>query len=146
MEGTVKGGMNMNLTEFAEKKEVDHTKNLIGADDVARLEKLVGVSFGKELTQYILRYGYLAYKHVELYGINSKQMADSDMIKQTIYLHKYFPKTKGYIALENTGDGDYIIVDSFDDVFEYISDEDSVQRTGWKLFGYIINRFQEADK
>lgn len=136
----------MNLTEFVEKKEVDHTKNLIGADDVARLEKLVEVSFGKELTQYILRYGYLAYKHVELYGINSKQMADSDMIKQTIYLHKYFSKTKGYIALENTGDGDYIIVDSIDDVFEYISDEDSVQKTGLKLFGYIINRFQEADK
>ena len=33
-----------------------------------------------------------------------------------------------------------------DEIIDYISDEDSVQRTGWKLFGYIINRFQEADK
>jgi len=57
----------------------------------------------KELTQYILEYGYLGYKHIELYGIDSKQKSESDMVKQTKYLNKYFPKTVGFIVLENAG-------------------------------------------
>jgi hypothetical protein len=136
----------MKLTEFIEKREVDFSNSLVKADDISRLEKLVEVTFGKELKLYILRYGYLGYKHVELYGINSKQMADSDMIKQTLYLHKYFPETKGCTALENTGDGDYMIVACNDDVFEYSTEEGCLQKTGLKLFEYIIDRFQKIDE
>lgn len=131
----------MNLNEFVEKNEVYFGKNLVVSDDLTRLEKQISVPFGKELTQYILRYGYLAYKHVELYGINSKQMEDSDMIKHTAYLHKYFPKTKEYIALENTGDGNYMVVTANDDVFAYSSEENNMQKTGMKLFDYILDRF-----
>lgn len=135
----------MNLNEFVEKNEVYFGKNLVVSDDLTGLEKHVSVLFGTELTQYILRYGYLAYKHVELYGINSKQMEDSDMIKQTVYLHKYFPKTRDYVALENTGDGNYIVVASNDDVFEFSLEEDKVQKVGMKLFDYILNRFQSIN-
>ena len=136
----------MDLNEFLEKNEVLYGRDLIEPDDVPGIENQIGVSFGKELSQYVLHHGYLAYKHIELYGINSKQMADSDMVKQTLYLHKYFPLTKGYIALENTGDGNYIMVSSDDDVFEFYSDDNQMQNMGMKLFSYIISRFQSAEK
>ncbi len=68
------------------------------------------------------------------------------MVKQTKYLNKYFPKTVGFIALENAGDGEYILVSSKDDVSEYFSEEDRITKTRWKLFDYIVKRFQEADK
>ena len=136
----------MNLQEFIDKRDVEYCKNLIKTDDVPRLEEETGVHFGQELRQYVLQYGYLAYKYIELYGVNSIQMMDSDMIKQTVYLHKCFPKNKYYIALENIGDGDYAVVNSNDDVFEYCSAENSLQKTGMKLFGYIADRFRTADE
>ena len=136
----------MDLNEFIENNEVLYGKNLVVADDVSIIEKQVEVSFGKELTQYVLRYGYLAYKHIELYGVNSVQMLDSDMVTQTVYLHKYFPITKGYVALENTGDGNYILVSSDDDVFEFSSDDNQIQNIGMKMFSYIITRFQSVEE
>ena len=135
----------MRLKQFLENKEVDFTKNLINAEMVKNVEKETGVSFGAELTKYVLEYGYLAYKHVEMYGVNSKQMMESDLVKQTKYLHKYYPKTTDYIALENTGDGYYEIVSSEDEVYEYSSETDALNDSGLKLFEYILERFKEVD-
>ena len=135
----------MNLKNFIENKEVDYTKNLIDVEELRNIEKIIGVEFGGQLTKYVLKYGYLAYKHIEFYGVNSKQVLDSDMVTQTVYLHKYFSKTSEYIALENSGDGVYVIVSSEDKIYEYSSDDDSVKEIGLKLFDYILQRFQEIE-
>ena len=135
----------MNIYEFAENNEVYHSKDLIDADTIADIERGAGLSFGPELTEYVLKYGYLAYKHIELYGINAVQKNESDMVKQSIYLHSYFPKTVGYIALENMGDGDYVLVSPDDEVVEFSSEEDLIKETRLKLFDYIVKRFQSAD-
>ena len=79
----------------------------------------MGVQIGKELADYILQYGYLAFEYSELYGINSRQFLESDMVKQTIYLHSYYPETREYIAIENHGEGDYYIVDKNDYIYEF---------------------------
>ena len=134
----------MTLKKFIENNDVDFTKNLVGIDSIPAIEKEVGVSFGGELVKYIVKYGYLAFEDIEFYGINSTQNLDSDMVKQTIYLHKYFPKTAGYVALENQGDGDYYIVNSSDEVFEYNSSLGTLDTTGKKLFEYILDRFLES--
>ena len=135
----------MSIIEFINNHEVEYTNNLVSERDIIDIEKELQITFGKELKEYCLKYGYLAYKHIELYGINSRQMSESDMIKQTKYLHKYFSKTADYIALENTGDGNYIMVDSGDNVFEYTSEDDILREKGMKLFEYITNRFLEID-
>ena len=135
----------MNLKNFIENKEVDYTKNLIDVEELRKIEKIIGVEFGGQLTKYVLKYGYLAYKHIEFYGVNSKHVLDSDMVTQTVYLHKYFSKTSEYIALENSGDGVYVIVSSEDKIYEYSSDDDSVKEIGLKLFDYILQRFQEIE-
>lgn len=108
-------------------------------------EKEVGLRFGEELTEYLLKYGYLGYEHIELYGMNSRQGLESDMVKQTLYLHKYFPVTHGYVALENQGEGDYYLVNSDDEVYEYISEQNKLFDTGMDLYQYILRRFQDAN-
>ena len=135
----------MKLDDFINNEEVDFTKNCVTADDIKSIESVIGISIGPELIDYLLRYGYLGFKHIEMYGINSVQLMDSDMITQTQYLHKYFEKTQPYIALENYGDGKFAMVSSEDEVYLYISDSDVLEDTKQKLSNYILNRFQEIN-
>ena len=135
----------MKLDDFINNEEVDFTKNCVTADDIKSIESVIGNSIGPELIDYLLKYGYLGFKHIEMYGINSAQLMDSDMITQTKYLHKYFEKTRPYIALENCGDGKFAMVSSEDEVFLYISDSDVLEDTKQKLSNYILNRFQEIN-
>jgi len=132
----------MTLKEFIENNDVDFTKDLIGMDSIPAIEKEIGVSFGAELVKYIVKYGYLAFEDIEFYGINSKQNLDSDMVKQTIYLHTYFQKTVDYIALGNQGEGHYHVVSADDMVYEYISSANQLIRTEKKLLQFILERFQ----
>lgn len=133
----------MDIKEFVEKNNLEKCKNLIKVEQLNNIEKEIKIKFGNELKKYILEYGYLAYEYIELYGINSKQGIESDMVKQTLYLHKYFPKTINYIAVENLGDGNYRIVDNKDNIYKYISEEDKIVDIQLKLFKYIMNRFNE---
>lgn len=119
----------------------EYTLNTIDEITLLEIERDENIEFGTELKQYILEYGYLAYKHIELYGINSKQVKDSDMIKQTIYLHKYYPKTASYIALAKLGEDSYALVDKNDMVYDYDSELDNIVSTEMKVFGYIKNLF-----
>ena len=77
--------------------------------------------------------------------MNSTQFLESDLVKQTKYLHTYFSKTIPYTALENIGDGCYAIISAEDEVYEYSSESDVSKDTGLKLFDYIIKRFEEVD-
>lgn len=133
----------MDLKEFMSKNNVTSTTRLVSTDVLLEAEKKIGLTFGEQLKEYLLKYGYLRFKFAELYGINSNQNLDSDLIKQTLYLHKYFPETCKYIAIENQGEGDYYIVDSYDNVYEYDSNLKEVVNINQKLFEYIIKRFEE---
>jgi hypothetical protein len=134
----------MDIKQFIAENDVDKGNALIDVTLLEQAEQLVCVRFGEELTEYLLKYGYLGFLYVELYGMNSRQGLESDMIKQTLYLHKYFPLTKAYVAIENQGEGDYFLVDSDDVVYEYISEQNNLLNIGMKLNQYILHRFQEA--
>ena len=134
----------MDIRQFISENSVDQCNALINSETLELAEKQIGLSFGEELTEYLLKYGYLGYEYIELYGINANQGLKSDMVTQTEYLHKYFPLTKSFIALENQGEGDYYVVNSKDEVYEYISEQNKLLETGLSLFEYILNRFQNA--
>ena len=132
----------MSLEQFIEKNEVDKTTNLVDESVIAEAEEKLEVTFGAQLKQYILKYGYLAYEHAELYGMNSNEKLKSDLVEQTKYLHKYYPETKNYIAIENQGEGDYYLVDQSDMVFEYDTDTGKLTAADCTLFEYIAKRFE----
>lgn len=135
----------MGLEELVNGRDVDFTKHTIASSQIAQMENLLGVKIGSELREYILKYGYLGYEDIELYGINSRQYDKSDMITQTTYLHKYFYKIEDYIGLENLGDGTYIVVDAQDNVYRYDSESDELNSLGIRLFDYITKRFMAGE-
>lgn len=132
----------MTLHTFIANNEVEYSKNLIKKNDLLVVSEYMGAQIGEELTEYILRYGYLAYRHSELYGVNARQFLDSDMVRQTVYLHRYFPETKNYIALENRGDGDYFLVDENDHVYEFDTEIRNFTPLKIKLYEHILQRFK----
>lgn len=133
------------LAAYINEHEVEYCEDRVDAEFVPKIEKSLSVKLGPFTTEYILQYGYLIYGSVELYGITRRQGLESDMVKQTIYIHKYFDKTKHLIALENIGEGDYYLVDSADNVFEYDSELDELIDTKKKLENYLITRFSEME-
>ena len=134
----------MTLEEFIQKNDVESSKMLIDEEDLIMMSKYIGVKFGTKIKDYVTKYGYLAYKNIEFYGINNRQMEKSDMISQSVYIHKYFPKTKNYIAFEHNGEDSYAIVDSEDKVYIYNADTDQIEYTGKDLNGYCVFRFEKA--
>lgn len=140
MDSKSKGVQKMKLDEFVENNEVDYSYNRVNETFLSEIEKKVGVRIGEQLKRYIMNYGYLGYKYIELLGINSSQGFESDMIKQTLLLHKRFDTTKNLIALEDQGDGDYYLVDETDMVYRFIPDN-NISKTGIDLDDYILNRF-----
>ena len=71
------------LDAFVIQHNVDHSNSRIDASMLEQAEKATGTKFGKELTAYLLKYGYLGFEHVELYGMNSRQGLKSDLVSQT---------------------------------------------------------------
>lgn len=136
----------MNINEFIRQHDVDYTTYLIEKTELQQVENVLGVKVGPQLSEYLLHYGYLGFESVEFYGMNSRQGMKSDMVTQTLYLHKYYAATTSYVAVGNFGEGDYILVDSEDNVLRFISEENTLANVGKKLFDYILYSFQEELK
>lgn len=135
----------MNLDTFVIHHNVDHSNSRIDVSMLEQAEKATGTKFGEELAVYLLKYGYLGFEHVELYGMNSRQGLKSDLVSQTMYMHQYYPDTSSLVAIENQGEGDYYLVDSEDNVYEYDTNIKQLRKTGLKLFEYILKRFESVE-
>ena len=131
----------MTLVEFIRDYDIDHAFDRISVDRVEEIENTIGVSFGEQLKKYVVKYGYLGYKHVELLGVNNHQGINSDMVKQTLKLHEHFEKTKNLIAIEDLGNGDYSMVDSEDSVYRFVATNNELIEQNTDLFEYILQRF-----
>lgn len=131
----------MDIKEFIATHNVDYSMNPISEKDIPIIEVALGVSTGTQLRQYIVEYGYIGYGFIELYGINNRQGLNSNMVKKTKYLHKYFAKTSNYIALEDQGDGDYYLVDENDMIYRFLSSTNELTCQNIQLFDYILERF-----
>lgn len=136
----------MKLKEFIQSHDVDQSKDLIDEALLKSAEQMTGTSFGSELREYLLQYGYLGYGFAELYGMNARQGLNSDMVKETLYLHEYYPVTKEFVAIEDQGEGDYYLVNSKDEVCEYDVNLGKLVPIGCTLFDYIARRFEQVDQ
>lgn len=135
-----------NLENFVNVNHCEHAENLISEDLLELAEDQIGLKFGSQLKEYLLKYGYLEYQWVELYGMNYDQELDTDLLEQTLYLHKYYAQTKSLIALESLGNNRYAFVDSNDFVYVCDFNTNSIENQNMKLFDYILKRFQNAAK
>lgn len=131
----------MELKDFIKKNNVDYSYNRVSDSFLPEMESIIGVKIGEQLKGYILNYGYLGYEFIEFFGVNNAQKINSDMIRRTAYLHEQFDITRGLIALEDQGDGDYYLVNGEDMVYRFIADSKELFATDLKLNDYILKRF-----
>ena len=131
----------MTLKEFVNNNGADFSFNRISEEKLCEIEEKVGVVFGVQLKSYVLEYGYLGYKHAELFGINNHQGVNSDMVEETLRLHKNFEQTKNLVAVEDQGEGDYYLVDSKDLVYRFVRSNNVLIPQNIDLFEYILTRF-----
>lgn len=108
-------------------------------------EEAVGFRFGPMLKSYLMAFGYLGRGAVELYGINDVQKCQSDMVKTTLNVREYHKGCEGYVVVDNLGDGQYILCDGEDMVYELPEDGDTPPMpVNMNLLGYVVKRFSET--
>lgn len=129
------------LDAFIQSHDVDYSKTPANDSIVKNAESKLGVKFGPQLYKYLTQYGYLGYEFVEFHGITKQQGLNSDMVKDTLKVHKMSQDTRNMIVIENQGEGDYFLVDSNDKVYEFDINMGKVVPTKYSLFRYIEYRF-----
>ena len=134
----------MKLKDILLKYEIDYSVNRIDAEEIKKYEELLGTKFGVQLREYIINYGYIGYRHIEMYGINAAQGESSDMVKTTIALRQRDSQLKGLIAIENQGDGEYYFVDSKDQIYRYFQGSKELSKVSVDMGSYIIHRLMDA--
>lgn len=132
------------LDAFIQSHDVDYSKTPANDSIVKNAESKLGVKFGPQLYKYLTQYGYLGYEHVEFHGITKQQGLNSDMVKDTLKVHKLSSNTRNMVVIENQGEGDYFLVDSKDKVYEFDVNMGKVVPTKYSLFRYIEYRFNLA--
>lgn len=133
----------MKLKDMLLKHDIDYSVNRIDAEEVEKYEELLGTKFGVQLIEYIINYGYIGYRHIEMYGINAAQGESSDMIKTTVALRKKDLQLNDLIAIENQGDGEYYFVDSKDQVYRYFQSSKELSKISVDMESYIVHRLMD---
>ena len=125
--------------------DADVSPNPPTSQTVEAAESAVGFRFGTMLKSYLMAFGYLGYGSVELYGINEVQKCQSDMVKTTLNIREYHKGCDGYVVVDNLGDGQYILCDQKDMVYELPEDSNtSPVSMNMNLMQYVVKRFSEA--
>ena len=130
------------LSVFIKNNECDYTRKIINSDVLKMAEEQIGIKFGNQLSEYLLKYGYLGYKSIELYGMNSNQGLNSSLFEQTMYLHNSFEITKPYIAIDKIKEKIYTLIDSNDNMYICDLEKNVIKNVNIKLFDYIFKNFE----
>ncbi len=134
----------MELEKILENKNVDYLKNeqLIIESDILTVENELGVKLGKQIKEYLLKFGYLAYKHVEFCGINKNMLLNSSMIKETKYIHEKDEIFEKYVVVMSIDRHDFYLVDSKDRVFHLIIETDIIKFEYTRFyFNELVNQY-----
>jgi len=125
-------------------KEVKYSEFLPESNTIKSASKILNFNFGKQLNFYLKEYGYLSYKFIEFNGVNQKQKNNSDLVVQTLNLKKTFQITDKFVSFVDMGDGDYILVDENDNVYEFIPTESKeITSLNLKLEDFILQLFEK---
>ena len=136
----------LKLDEFIKNNECDYSRNIISLEVLKMAEDTIGIKFGNQLSDYLLKYGFLGYKTIELYGMNSNQGLNSNLFEQTMYLHSSYEITRPYIAIDEINDTTYALIDSDDNIYICDIEKNVINNADIKLYDYIYKRFKEEMK
>ncbi|MEG0073990.1 MAG: hypothetical protein RR922_05680 [Clostridia bacterium] len=126
----------MDLEKFIKHYESEITTSEIRVpfEKKKELQRKLDVKIGEQLNRYIVNYGALKFKKVQINDVDT-------MIKRTRYMREILDLSKQYIVLEILEDAEYILIDSKDEAYKYVGPDEIID-LGIKLEEYILTRFQ----
>lgn len=130
----------MELKDYLPLQKLEFSRRRIREGSIPFYENHLNMKFGPQLRDYLLNFGYLAYRNVELLGINKDQNVESDMVVTTKNLRKLCPDLSQLVVIENQGDGDYYLVNEEDRVWRFLLNYAELSDTGMDLNDYVISR------
>lgn len=130
---------NISLKEFVEKHNVEFSSDRVDKAFLYEVKKKLGVAISRQLKDYLLNYGYLAYQHLEFLGINSKQLWESDMITTSVKLHQKYDVTQGLLAIKKDDGEVYHLVDGLGFVYSFVPSENRLLAVYQDVNTYIMN-------
>lgn len=134
------------IYQFITNNDVEFSNNRIDIKTLNEYIEKFDLKMGEQLQKYILEYGFLKFDTVQFYGINNIEKMESNMIKETLYYRKNYPREiKKFINFGNLKNGNILLVDCNDIVYCW-GHGYSIQNTGVKFFDYILNIFAETEK
>ena len=135
----------MTISEFVRVYAVDMAKRPISRHGLNKAQRLMGVTFGPELSNYLTRYGYLGLQGINLYGMDQQYGMQSTLVTHTLQMHKESAVARGFSVLDTRAPGLYTLIDEHDNIFFYDSWRGQLYRAGYKLHDYIVLRLSAAE-
>ena len=134
------------LSDYVAQKPFEYCEKNRRVTDLLlkKAEVVLEVSFGKQLREYLLSYGYLSMEYREFTGMTKNQGLESDLVKQSQFLHTYHPASKGWVVIEDLDDGVYALVNEKDEVQKFDAGSGAFFGDTQMLFDYIVSRFDSV--
>lgn len=134
----------MNIEDIKALDGVKIAKYLPSDATLKQVSEKLSFKMGCYLNEYLSKCGYIEFSFVEIFGVTENKGLSSDMVIKTILLYKNYPQTMSYVALEDKGDGDYILCDERDNIFEFIPTfKSDLIPLNCDLFSYLVGRYNE---
>ncbi len=129
------------------KMEVLSSKKLPGEELLRQSSKILNFKFGTQLAHYLTRFGFLAFGHVELLGVNCNQGILSDLILKNLRLREECSILKDYLCIEDMGDRDFVLIDPADQIFRFNPESQKIPlKQKMDLEEYLLKRLEDSEK
>ena len=127
------------------RENAEELRVLFPATDelVKAAESAMGVELGPQLRKYVMRYGLILYDGYEVYSMNSRAGISSNMIVETIKMHKTDQNTRDLIVIDYDEEVGGIFVDSNDNVYNFFPGEKR-RRCNIKFSDYVFETLEEC--
>lgn len=130
----------MEFKDYLPLRGLEHSEDRIRERSIPFYEDTLGMKFGEQLRYYLLNFGYLHYRNVEMLGIERTVGVESDMVRVTKALRRRHPAVNSMVAIERFEGGEFFLVDSEDNVWRYVVRYEELTEVGMKLDDYILSR------
>ena len=122
-------------------RDFDKSSAPPSVDTIAEVSKVLKIEFGPQMLSYLKEFGYLGKGSIELYGVNERQKLQSDLVTTTMNLWEYNCSCRGFVVIENRGDGIYAVCNANDEMFlSSANGHDAPEDLGMSLSAYISER------
>lgn len=113
-------------------------------DCLEKFEQYIGYPFKEEMQFYLMKLGGLSYKNTQLYNANLDKGMSSEIVQETMKLHKRFPETKKYVVLSCSKKDRYILIDKNDMVYTFTTQNKENTPLNQSISEYIMSQFRDA--